>query len=345
VKFIAIILVLFSTLSAFAWQRSLDTSFLDKTVTSAMTCINQLEPHDDYSYPYTPAEFKVRHPSLFGCFDWHASVFNHAALVRILNKFPVYPRADEIKALLAAHFTKENIAIETQNMEADILVKMYEPAWLMQLMVELRTAKFPEAAQWAENLVPMEQIAIRIFSDELTKIRYADTDMMHSNTSFALARAWDYAVFMNDTDLLNLMRNRAMEFYSTDTNCDAAHEVDSQYDIVGFISPCFAEADLMHRVLSSSEFQKWFKGFFPAMPPEFLTPVQPAGKYPYYQAGLMLSKAMAMRAIAHATMDSDVARKMASAANVQRQTAEGVLYTYGYMGEHWLPPFYIYSLE
>lgn len=338
----ALLAVLFISSVASAAPSS---DFLDKNIQTALACVNQLEPHDTYTYPYTPKEFQRRHPAFFGCFDWHASVFNHAALLRILNKYPNHPLANQIKAVMADHFSPANIAVELLNSEADIKVKLYEPAWFLRLTLELREATYPEAEQWLQDLKPLEELSLKIFSKFLREIRYADQNMMHENTAYSLAHAWDYAVAVNNTALSAQIKERAMYFYSGHKNCDAANEIDDSHGIVGFVSPCFAEVDLMRRILSASDFQIWLSGFFPVVPDTFLAPVPPRGRYPYYQTGLMLQKATAMRGLARSVSDSVLAERLRTAADVQSSTAEPVMFDYGYIGEHWLPAFYIYSLE
>ena len=55
---------------------------------------------------------KLLHPAFFGCYDWHSSVHGHWMLVRLLRLFPELPEARQIRAILAGHFTVENLKAE-----------------------------------------------------------------------------------------------------------------------------------------------------------------------------------------------------------------------------------------
>ena len=56
--------------------------------------------------PSDVAAPKALHPAFFGCYDWHSSVHGHWMLVRLLRLFPDLPEGIEIRAILAAHFTR-----------------------------------------------------------------------------------------------------------------------------------------------------------------------------------------------------------------------------------------------
>src|SRR4029079_10375420 len=55
---------------------------------------------------------RALHPAFFGCFDWHSSVHGHWMLVRLLKRFPGLPEEKQIRGVLAAHLTAENIRVE-----------------------------------------------------------------------------------------------------------------------------------------------------------------------------------------------------------------------------------------
>ena len=52
---------------------------------------------------------RALHPAFYGCYDWHSSVHGHWMLVRLLRRFPGLPEAKQIRGVLAAHLTAENI--------------------------------------------------------------------------------------------------------------------------------------------------------------------------------------------------------------------------------------------
>src|SRR6478609_6991408 len=55
---------------------------------------------------------KSLHPAFYGCYDWHSAVHGHWMLVRVLRAHPDLPEAKDIRALLAAHLTAENLKAE-----------------------------------------------------------------------------------------------------------------------------------------------------------------------------------------------------------------------------------------
>src|SRR5690242_4720475 len=56
------------------------------------------------------------HPIFFGSFDWHSSVHGHWLLVRALRNYPKLGQAAEVRQLLDARFTAENVAAEVEYM-------------------------------------------------------------------------------------------------------------------------------------------------------------------------------------------------------------------------------------
>ena len=73
--------------------------------------------------------------------------------------------------------------------------------------------------------------------------------------------AYDYAKTVGNTGLLQLIEQRARDFYSNDENCPISWEP-SGFD---FLSPCLEEAAIMKRVLHKEEFKTWLKTFLPQL--------------------------------------------------------------------------------
>ena len=62
-----------------------------------------------------PADVKAPmglHPAFYGSYDWHSSVHGHWMLVRLLRLFPDLKEAGEIRAVIGAHLTAENVKVE-----------------------------------------------------------------------------------------------------------------------------------------------------------------------------------------------------------------------------------------
>lgn len=332
-----------SSVTAFASVASNpDTKILTKAIAVALDCANRSDPHDS---AYGPSlDFKERHPAFFGCWDYHASVFNHWALLRVVNEWPDRPERQAIVALLAEHFSKNSLIIESENLRTDLVLPLYETAWVLRLADEIRRTQFPEAKNWSQDFAPLEQEALTVFQKQLTMTTVPDRSPLHSNTAYALIHALDYADNSNQMSLAELIRKQARLFFIADRNCQAPEEATAgpgAYVGAQFISPCFTEADLMRRVLTQDEYLSWHKSFFPTLPEEWLQPLIPINKeYGHYRLGLMLSKAAQFRGIARTACES----RLLAAADVQTSTAAETMFDQDYMGDHWLPAFYIYSL-
>lgn len=52
------------------------------------------------------------HPAFFGSYDWHSSVHGHWMLVRLLRLFPELNEAGEIRSVMNAHLSTENLKAE-----------------------------------------------------------------------------------------------------------------------------------------------------------------------------------------------------------------------------------------
>lgn len=79
------------------------------------------------------------HPAFYGCFDWHSSVHGHWMLVKLLQKFPDIPEANEIRTKLNENLTTENIQGEVVYFQqaSKSWERMYGWSWLMKLSEEL----------------------------------------------------------------------------------------------------------------------------------------------------------------------------------------------------------------
>lgn len=81
----------------------------------ALKGINKEYPNKPEHVVAGPADVKspkALHPAFYGCYDWHSSVHGHWMLVRLLRLFPDLPEAGEIRTILGAHLTAENVKAE-----------------------------------------------------------------------------------------------------------------------------------------------------------------------------------------------------------------------------------------
>src|SRR6202008_975341 len=62
-----------------------------------------------------------------------------------------------------------------------------------------------------------------------------------------------------NTEFARLITESARKYFAADKNCPLAYEPSGE----DFLSPCLAEADVMRRVLSPTDFANWLHQFLP----------------------------------------------------------------------------------
>ena len=207
---------------------------------------------------------KTLHPAFYGCFDWHSSVHGHWSLVRLLKQFPEMEGRDSIVGLLLENISEENITREVDyffRAHEKNYERTYGWAWLLKLAEELHTWKSPNARILEQNLQPLTDLIVNKYLEFLPKLNYPIRVGTHSNTAFGLAFAYDYAVTLKVDTLVNLIGQRAKDFYLNDTDCPMRLEPGG-YD---FLSPCLEEVDIMRRILKEDEFNTWIDKFLPQL--------------------------------------------------------------------------------
>jgi hypothetical protein len=168
----------------------------------------------------------------------------------------------------------------------------------------------------------------------------------HDQTAFALGLILDYARATGDTRFADLIVSKARQFYLSDKNCPLAYEPSGE----DFLSPCLGEADLMRRVLPSSEFARWLRTFLPQISPAregaWLQPVvspDPSDPKLAHLDGLNLSRAWMLEGIA-ANLPKGDNRLPAIMAAAEKHRRAGLAAVTGkhYEGGHWLGSFAVY---
>ena len=131
-----------------------------------------------------------------------------------------------------------------------------------------------------------------------------------------------------------------MRFYNGDRNGPIAFEPSGE----DFLSPCLAEADLMRRVCTPTEFAEWLTAFLPDIPT--LRPVSSPdpsdGKLAHFD-GLNLSRAWMLFGIAKGLPDDDPRRlRLLLIADAHRDAGIAAVSARHYEGSHWLGTFAVY---
>jgi len=302
-----------------------------------------------------PADVKgpqALHPAFYGSYDWHSSVHGHWMLVRLLRRFPDLREADEIRAVMGAHLTTENLKAEADYFarpNGKPFERPYGWAWLLKLAEELNGWDDPDAKVWARNVRPLADVVVARYLEFFPKQTYPIRTGVHPNTAFGLSFAHDYARGVGDTRLIGLVEERARAYFGTDADVPAGWEPGG----ADFFSPSLTEADLMRRVLSTAEFRAWFTRFLPGAaqgePKALFQPATVTDRTDpqlVHLDGLNLSRAWCMRSIATALPAGDPARAVlvSSAARHAESALEHVA-SGDYAGEHWLASFAVYLLS
>lgn len=226
---------------------------------------------------------------------------------------------------------------------------MYGWAWLLRLVVELESWTDPQAKDWRENLRPLESVLVNNIKAYLPKLSYPIRTGEHTDTGFALSQILDYARTVNNSELEQLVVERAKHYYQADTDYPTRYEP-SGHD---FFSSCWNEADLMRRVLPGDQFAVWLKGYLPKLIAStqqldnLLKPVEVSdvtdGKL-VHLAGLDLSRAWCLNGIAQA-LDKNApttANTLVESSKAHAKAGLSYVFSGHYEGDHWLATFAVY---
>ena len=281
-----------------------------------------------------PVRHRDLHPAFYGAFDWHSAVHGHWTLARVLAVMPGISEVGEIRRVLDAHLTRENLQREADYCAAHpAFERMYGWAWTLELARVLRETP------WGDAIAPLADVIAGHYVEFLPKQAYPIRTGTHNNTAFGLAFALDYARAAKHHALANLIEDRARTYFAADVDAPVMWEPGGD----DFLSPSLAEADLMRRVLSPSRFAAWLHAFLPVLPAGLREPASVGdrsdGKLAHLD-GLNLSRAWHMYNISEALSPHDLLCEQLVAA-AQVHSVEGLAHvaTGDYAGEHWLATF------
>lgn len=318
----------------------------------ALNCIHQQYPNHILHHVTGPGEMgepNELYPAFYGCFDWHSSVHGHWLLTRLLNSSGQSLDQQKIKTALGTSFTKNRLAGEVRYFNAEDRTGFERPygrAWFLQLTAELREWDSPEARDWLQALLPLEEVIIQQTMSWLPNLTYPIRSGTHSQTAFAFGLMLDSARTADNEEFERLLVTKSWEFYRDDQDCPMAYEPSGE----DFLSPCLMEADLMRRLMSEADFSLWLSEFLPEIPTDggddwlAVGVVLDAtdGKLVHLD-GLNLSRAWALYNIAESLPESDP-RKKALRASAELHSMAGLVAVTGnhYAGGHWLASFATY---
>lgn len=291
-------------------------------------------------------------PVFYGCFDWHSAVHGHWLLVRQLRVGPQDAnwRAEAI-AKLDSNITPENVAGELANFRRAARGSWERPygwAWVLQLTAELREYNDPNAKRWLAALEPLEADIVQATKDWLPKLAYPIRLGTHNQSAFAFTLMSDWADVAGDLEFKNLLTAKSLEFHAKDLDCPLAYEPSGE----DFLSPCLMEADLMRRMMDSTEYERWLSAFLPNIPTDGSTDwLLPAivkdasdGKLVHLD-GVNSSRAWNLYNIARALPEGDARRaSLIATAEVHRDAGVAAVSDEHYSGSHWLASFATYLM-
>jgi hypothetical protein len=328
-------------------------------VQEAALCARQALHSITREYPNAPGQVlnspadiqspKALHPAFYGCFDWHSAVHSHWTLARLLRLFPDLPEGATIRAALNTTLTAANLQTEADYFDQpnhQAFERMYGWAWVLQLDAELMGWNDPDGLNWHRDLQPLTRIITGLIKNFLPKQTYPIRVGTHPNTAFNLTLCLEYARKAGNRELETLLVERSLDYFKADKNYPAGWEPGGS----DFLSPALTEADLMSQILPEDEFSRWFEEFLPGVaggePKGLLYPAivsdhsDPALGH---LNGLQLSRAWAMRRIAHTLPQNAPARPiLLEAAGRHSQAGLPQAITSDYMGGHWLASFAVY---
>jgi Protein of unknown function (DUF2891) len=317
---------------------ALDPQSAERFASLALACVHKEYPNKIAHVLQSDRDAqppRVLTPAFYGCYDWHSSVHGHWLLARLARLSPDAPFAAKARAALAKSITPETIAAEVAYLNGAGRASFERPyglAWLLQLAAELRESNDPLYA----TIKPLEDASVERLRTWLPKLSYPVRSGEHSQTAFALGLMLDSTA---DDAFRKLMRERALAFYSNDTNCPLAYEPSGE----DFLSPCLAEADVMRRVLPPGEFAKWLTKFMPKMT---LTPAvvtDPSDPKLAHLDGLNLSRAWMLDGIASGLPANDPrVAQLRAASDAHAKAGLASVTGEHYEGGHWLGSFATY---
>jgi DUF2891 family protein len=302
---------------------------------TALTNVVREYPHHEshWSADDEPiAAPRLLHPCFYGSFDWHSCVEMFWVLVRLLRHHPDLVPAAEIRDVLNEHLTGPALAAETTFFTPEHQRTTQRPyGWsaLLELTLETATWDDPDATRWSAGLHELSAVFVTRYLEWLPQASYPIRYGIHENGAFGLARALpyaDYLVAQGEPRLRQVITETAWRWFGSDRDYPASWEPSGS----DFLSPALAEAELMSRLMSATEFGDWLQAFLPGLaeraPAALFTPVtvtDAADGPTAHLHGLNLHRAWCWHRIAHALPAGD--HRIAAMAGTTREHAHASL--------------------
>ena len=233
----------------------------------SLNCTGKPYPHYYHEHLEKPEDLKPPEkmwPSFYGCFDWHSGVHNHWALVKLLKTYPKIPEATAIRQKLELSFDAKNIQTEVEYLkshEDEEFEFPYGTSWLLKVADELITWNDPKAKEWLQHLEPLTTYISKKYIQIWPLISKATYTGDHYASSLGLSLALDYARSSKNDSLEYVITKAAKRYYTTIKDFPLSEEP-FNYD---FMSAGLLISDLMRKILTTADYEKWLKNFAPGL--------------------------------------------------------------------------------
>ena len=235
----------------------------------SLQCVEKKSPHfyerfKEYYEIKDSTTSKDLWPSFYGCYDWHSSVHNHWALIKLLKNYPSIPEAAEIRERLNEAFSTENIKLEayflSQN-EEGYFEFPYGQSWFLKLADELKSWDDPDTKKWLKQIDPI----LLVIEENHLKFWIDKSDVSisgsHDSPAMGISFALDYSRSFKKKKLEKILISTALKYYLNIENAPISSEP-VEYD---FMSGTLLIADLMRKVFSGKEYTSWLSKFSPEL--------------------------------------------------------------------------------
>ncbi len=298
---------------------------------------------------------KAQHPLFYGCYDWHSAVHSHWQLLTIWKMLNTHEKETVVSPKIIQRLSEsfennDGIMTEAIYLQANpSFERPYGLAWLLYLCRELRQHPVAPFTHWADNLRPLESVAADNFLNWLPKLSFPIRGGLHNQTAFSLSLIWDWAITVQHTEMLDLIRQKAFAWHANEKDAPVMIEPSS----ADFLSPTLCTIELMKRVLEPRPFLNWLDAYLPPLDSSeamrWLTPVEVIdekdGRLAHF-AGLNLSRAAMLLNLYHRLPTHDKRRKIiAEAVTKHLSESERFILSKEYMLTHWVPTFAILFYE
>ena len=286
------------------------------------------------------------HPIFYGSYDWHSCVHMHWSLARLLNLDSEATHSRAIVSWFDRQFDEGKARREAAYFDRDGGAHWQRPygwGWLLKLYAEIAVCGHPHAARWRVALTPLaDRLSDAMFEHMQTApapVRHG----VHSNTSFGMIHALQFARTVGDDEFAALIAQTAHKWFSTDRNYALAYDFSGE----DFLSPALTEALLMALVLPRDEFLPWFNAFLPEIAHGDFARLEPArvtnekDAKQVHNHGLNLSRAWCMRGLMQMLTPGDDPRwqRFGELSGDHLRAAEAAITGGDYVSTHWLISF------